>query len=234
MNDPLLIFFVAFLAAIILVLSFVIIMIFISLSRSTKLKARQYLRYSDYVVKNSIVFLGDSLTEFFPIEEFFHSFNPYNRGIASDNTAGVLERLETNVINIEPQKVFLQIGTNDLVGAKRRKKEDIIKNIQEILRRLREGLPKCELYFISLYPVNKKAHFLSIFFVNRRKNKDIMAINHEINTYCEKNNITYIDVYNHLTDDDGNLKKEYTVEGLHINYEGYRLISRLLLPYLES
>ena len=206
MVKPILIFIVAFLSALIFVLIFILILVLKQVDRIAKLKARQYSLYHDYLEKDKIVFLGDSLTEFFRVEEFFHRYNPYNRGIASDKTIGVLERLESNVIALKPSKVFLQIGTNDL-NCKKRLRQNVSTNIKEILLRLKENLPNAQIYFISLYPVNRKAKFFSIFFVGKRKNKDIAAINSEIENFCNDNNIIYIDIYSNLLDEKGNLNK---------------------------
>ena len=41
--------------------------------------------------------------------------------------------------------------------------------------------------------------------------------------------MVYIDLYNELTDDDGNFSKDYTDDGLHPNDLGYAKISQILL-----
>ena len=46
--------------------------------------------------------------------------------------------------------------------------------------------------------------------------------------------VIYIDVYRHLTDEGNNLDIKYTIEGLHLNAEGYKKVSQLLLPYLKD
>lgn len=229
---PVFIVLISFFSATILVLAFILLLVFKPIKRSTKLKARQYSLYRDYTEKGGIVFLGDSLTEFFRIEEFFHAHNPYNRGIAADTSADVLERLQTNVIDLKPRKVFLQIGTNDLNSIKKNRKETTVANIKTILTKLRENLPEAEIFFISLYPVNRKAKFFSPFFVGKRKNEDIVVINSEIKSFCKQNSFLYIDVYSHLLDEKGNLDANYTFEGLHLNFEGYRKIAEILKPHL--
>ena len=52
--------------------------------------------------------------------------------------------------------------------------------------------------------------------------------------YCESNNINYIDVYSELADEDGNLKLEYTKEGLHLSQEGYSVVSNILKKYITE
>jgi lysophospholipase L1-like esterase len=62
----------------------------------------------------SIVFLGDSITDFFRVNEFFPGVYVINRGISGDTTDGVLNRLAESVYELSPSKIFLMIGTNDL------------------------------------------------------------------------------------------------------------------------
>lgn len=179
---------------------------------------------------NSIVFLGDSLTDFYRIDEFFKKKYIYNRGIAANTTDDVLNRLHDNVINIEPRKLFLQIGTNDL--GKKKSCEYVISNIKKIIDDLKESLPNIDINIISLYPVNAKAMITSKISVGHRKNSDIIKINTELQKLCEEMDLTYIDVHSSLVDDDGLLKKEYTVEGLHITLLGYIEITKVLTPFV--
>lgn len=199
-----------------------------------RLKAKTFSQFVPYSEKGNIVFVGDSLTEFYNTDEFFHPLNPYNRGIASDTTDGVIARLQDNVISLEPRKVFLQIGTNDLASKKTCAIERVFSNIQAILETMLKMLPKTKLYLISLYPVNPKAKTFSWIFTGRRKNADIRELNRLLKQYCDEAGITYIDAYSVLADVSGNLKKEYTVEGLHISFRGYQEITDLLMPYLRE
>lgn len=229
-QDIILIVFILFLIITFIVFVVLIIYVLRLIKISTKLKAKQFGKFNTHAKENEIIFLGDSLTEFYQIEEFFHGLPVYNRGIASDTTDGVLDRLEDNVISIKPAKVFLQIGTNDY--REKKKNDQIFANIKKIITRLIEGIPNVKVYVISLYPVNSKAKVYSPFFTSPRKNKKIIELNQMLNNYCKENNITFINVFDSLTDKDGNLDKKYTVEGLHISYEGYEVITNILMPFL--
>lgn len=63
--------------------------------------------------KGQIVFFGNSLTQAGKWNEYFPSQNPANRGIAGDNTLGMLNRLY-EVIEARPEKFFMMAGTNDI------------------------------------------------------------------------------------------------------------------------
>lgn len=230
-TDIILIVFIVALAFTSIILVLLVIYVLRLIEIRTKLKAKQIAKFNTFAKTNQIVFLGDSLTEFYQVEEFFHDFLIYNRGIASDTTDGVLDRLDTNVIEIKPTKVFLQIGTNDY---KHHNNEYISSNIQKIVNRLKENLEDVKIYIISLYPVNTKAKYYSRFFTGKRRNNTIIELNKILKDYCEANKIPYIDVYSSLVDELGNLKKSFTIEGLHISYEGYEAITNILLPYVSE
>ena len=51
---------------------------------------------------------------------------------------------------------------------------------------------------------------------------------------AEKMGCRYIDVNQGLTDENGRLKKAYTVEGIHMYANGYRVVLENLRPYLEQ
>lgn len=230
-QDILLIIFIVILSLTFVIFIFLIIYVLRLINISTKLKAKQFEKFNQFANKNEIIFLGDSLTEFYQIEEFFHGIPIYNRGIASDTTDGVLERLDSNVILLEPKKVFIQIGTNDY---KKKKNDYIYNNIVRIVERLKDGVEGVEIYLISLYPVNHKAKAYSRFFTGPRRNNTIIELNYKLENYCDENKIKYIDVYSKLIDKDGNLDKQYTIEGLHISYEGYKIITDILMPYIQE
>ena len=60
-----------------------------------------------------IVFLGDSITHEGSWEEYFLECQTVNRGINGDTVQGVIDRLP-DVLALEPKKLFLMIGVNDL------------------------------------------------------------------------------------------------------------------------
>ena len=57
-------------------------------------------------------------------------------------------------------------------------------------------------------------------------------MNQQIQELCEEYQVTYINLYDKLIDKEGNLKLEYTKEGLHMSDEGYQVITKELKKYL--
>lgn len=182
-------------------------------------------------IQGATVFFGDSLTDFFPVQDFFPNQTIYNRGIAGDKTSDLLKRID-NVIALKPHKVFLQIGTNDL--GKNIKPRKIVDNIIKIHDQLKENVPHIEIYIISLYPVSHHRMWLSPIIAGLRSNKAIREVNFLLKMECTDRNIPYINLHEHLEDHKGRIKREYTLEGLHITGLGYSAIAEVLRPYVSE
>ncbi|WP_218975576.1 GDSL-type esterase/lipase family protein [Mesobacillus foraminis] len=182
----------------------------------------------------SVVFLGDSLVEFFQVNEYFEGVTAINRGIKGDTTEGVLKRMKESVHDVKASKVFLLIGTNDL-GIEEKEPEYIVNNIGKIVQEIRDHNPGTKIYIQSLYPVNHSdAKKIDKADVGNRTNKDITLINEGLKKLCEAEGITYIDVYSNLLDEDQMLDLDYTREGLHLNGQGYQKVVEILRPYIEE
>ncbi len=186
----------------------------------------------EYKVPENIVFLGDSITDYYDLEKYYPDYNVVNSGIGGNITTDILENMEERVYRYNPSKVFLLIGINDL--AHEIPKDEIISNIEEIVEKIKKNRPNAEVYVESIYPVNdsddeKIEHDRLV----NRNNEDVVEVNSEIEKYCKDNKVKYIDLYNELIDEDKNLKLEYTKEGLHISDEGYEFITKELKKYLK-
>lgn len=179
----------------------------------------------------SVVFLGDSITDFFRLNEFFPGAYVINRGISGDTTDGVLNRLNESVYQLSPSKVFLLIGTNDLGNNKT--VEYTAGNIRKIISEIKKNCPQTKIYLQSVYPVSRsKDRKIKKFIVRKRNNTDISRLNDMLKIIADEMGITYIDVYSRLVDESGNIRTDYTVEGLHLTIQGYGAVAEVLRPYI--
>lgn len=179
--------------------------------------------------KGKTVLFGDSLMDFYPVQEFFPTRHIYNRGIANDTTKDLLARLE-NVTDLAPSKLFLLIGTNDLGCLV--KPQKILANTEKIVEAVRLSSPGVKIYILSQFPVLRTATFFSVFSCNFRTNKKLRALSAMQKEFCLQNGCTFIDVWPVLSDKKNRLKREYTIEGLHLTIKGYSAVSEVLRPYI--
>ncbi len=61
-----------------------------------------------------VVFFGDSITDFWRLNEYFPDRDFVNRGIAGQITGEMLGRMKSDVIDLHPAAVLILAGTNDL------------------------------------------------------------------------------------------------------------------------
>ena len=167
--------------------------------------------------KNATVFLGNSITERGAWGELLSGQPIMNRGIGGDNTFGVLARLEA-IAKAKPKKLFLLIGINDL--SRGLPKEVILNNYNRILTYLTTHTPKTKIYIQSVLPLyepyTKEAYL-------KNKKDSILNLNVGIKQVAAKFNLTYINLHEIFADENGDLKKEYTADGIHLKPAAYVL-----------
>lgn len=172
--------------------------------------------------RGEIVFLGDSITDIAEWGELWNNPKVRNRGISSDNTFGVLARLD-EVLSSKPEKIFIMIGINDI--ARNTPDEVITANHRRILERIRTASPRTRIYVESLLPTNN-----SFTEFQRHQNKDehIRRVNTALQTLAAESGAIYVDLYHAFTDTEGKLDQRYTNDGLHINGYGYQKWKEIL------
>lgn len=172
--------------------------------------------------KNDYIFLGNSITAGTDWSKLLNLPQAKNRGISGDITFGVLERLQ-EVIDRKPAKVFVLIGINDV--SRNIPDSLILRNYKTIIKRIREGSKKTQIYFYTLLPVNAS---FEKFKNHYGKDEHILYLNDEIRKFTAKN-VTVIDLYPHFLDADKKLKAELTKDGLHLIPAGYEVWKDVLL-----
>ncbi|MEG1710203.1 MAG: GDSL-type esterase/lipase family protein, partial [Clostridia bacterium] len=206
----------------------VILIIFHYYAHSKVDRVLDFKVFNKYAPENPIVFLGDSLTEFYHIHEFFHINKLCNRGISGETTLDVLKRID-DVTCLNPSALFLQIGINDILYNKKVTATEVLDHIDAIVKCFDKN--KTKIYITSLSPLNT-TQFISKVLARHANNKRIQEVNTILKNYCYNNNITYIDIYSHLCDENGNLVRSYSIEGLHFAASGYSVATKILKPYV--
>jgi lysophospholipase L1-like esterase len=194
-------------------------------------RTNEFKIYNRFAKPKGIVFVGDSLTQRYPLNEFYPGLHVYNRGIDGDTTVGVLKRLDLSIFDLKPSTVVLQIGTNDL-QVEGITKDITIVNIQKIVNAIQTTQPEIHLILVSLYPVNLSIDKLvNKFIVGPRHNEDIKSINQAI---AKIQGVKFVDVYPHLLNENKELNMQYSKEGLHLSLAGYATITPLIRAAIDS
>lgn len=191
------------------------------------------------VKKGNILFVGSSLMEQFPINELLMTAGIdkviYNRGIGGFTTADMLEHMEEMVFSVEPSKIFINIGTND-IGSPEYCLEKLLENYEKIIRQIQGKLPNVQIYMLAYYPVNETDKMpdegMRKIMFHTRTNENIRIANEAVEKLAEQLGCYFINVNRGLSDERDKLKKEYTVEGIHMYANGYRVVLQNLKEFL--
>lgn len=203
-------------------------------------KVKNFAQLNKDVQKGGILFTGSSLMEQFPICEMCMSAGiqkvVYNRGIGGFTTKDFLENIHVQLLDLKPSKVFINIGTNDMnpqFGPDWMK--ILLGNYRSILNQCKEHLPDTKVYLMAYYPVNdhlpEQPFYLTCMF-QVRSNDNIALVNKEMAELAAEFGYEFIDINDGLTEEDGSLKAQYTIEGIHMYTDAYKLIFRSLQTYI--
>ena len=202
-------------------------------------KLERYRILNQNVKKGEILFTGSSLMEQFPVNELLMTNGMdqviYNRGIGGFTTTDMLQHMEEMVFGTEPSRIFINIGTND-IGSPEYQLEALLERYEEIIVRIQERLPEAEINMMAYYPVNEtdkipEGEWGKTAFVTRT-NENLNIANAAIGNLAAKKGCRFINVNEGLADERGKLKKEYTIEGIHMYANGYQVVLQNLKKYL--
>ena len=202
---------------------FIIVLLFILFGISFAFNIINLRNNKDKSMEN-IIFFGDSITAGYDLNKYYSNKHIVNKGISGNKTEDLLNRIETDVFQYNPSKVIVLIGINDLTHGV--DSDDILLNIESIINEIQLNRPKTKIYIESIYPVG----------VNRKDvdNKAIKDLNIKIKKLCKLSDVIYINVFDHLIDKEGNLKKTYTRDDLHLTNLGYLKVTSVLSEYVEE
>lgn len=163
-----------------------------------------------------VVLLGNSITEGFNVEKYFPGRPFVNRGIVADGigvaATGILYRLDNSVFDCNPSHIFILIGINDLAAG--RSQDTILRVYREVLTQIQTRLPKVKVYIISVLPCRGKYAHL---------NPIVVEFNSRLKPLAAEFNYSYLDLYSLMKDDKGELREEWTRDGLHLKPEAYEV-----------
>jgi lysophospholipase L1-like esterase len=174
--------------------------------------------------RKEIIFLGNSLTEAGEWQELTGNPRVKNRGISGDVTYGIIARLD-EVLSSNPAKVFILTGTNDLKRGI--PIASITATFERMLSIIKTQSPKTKIYLQSVFPVNEAMTGESY---KKITNEVVVLLNEKLKLMAPKYGSVYVDLHHLLTDSNGQLKKEYTLDGIHLWPDAYKV----WVDYLKS
>jgi lysophospholipase L1-like esterase len=177
-----------------------------------------------------VVFLGDSITDMWKLQQYFAGKPYVNRGIGGQTTPQMLARIYPDVINLHPAVVVILAGTNDIA---RNTGPATIEMIEDNFRAMVELLQKHNIAVVlcSITPVSDYTQFKQS---AHRPPTDIRALNEWLKEYAKQIHAVYADYFTALADPSGFLKEGHSMDGLHPNDKGYALMAFIVQTAIDK
>lgn len=196
-----------------------------------------------------VIFLGDSITDFWKLEEDFPGKPYVNRGISGQTTPQMLVRMYPDVIELKPAAMILLAGINDVsrnTGPSTAEMvEQNIMAMTELAQHHGIKVILCSLLPVSDYPylkqqrepqtvVSGRGAFPRIRMTEGHPPADILKLNAWMKDYAARTNAIYADYFTAFVDEKGWLRDGYSADGLHPNADGYKIMAPIAAAAIQK
>ena len=194
--------------------------------------------------------MGDSITDFWGLEQSFPGKPYVNRGIGGQTTPQMLVRMYPDVLDLKPAVMVLLAGTNDIARNTGPMTAEMIQQNIMAMTELAQlhgiKVVLCSVLPVSDYPFLKQPGGQPappatpgpgaprIKMTEGRPPADILRLNAWLHDYAARANAIYVDYFTAFADEKGWLKDAYSADGLHPNAEGYRVMAPLVAAAIQK
>ena len=182
------------------------------------------------VIEPDIIFVGDSIVEYFPLQELLGTTKTIvNRGIRGYQTGLLLDNLDAHLYGDAVDQIVLLIGTNDI--GKDIPMSQTLTNLESVIQTISRDYPLSQIKLVSILPVNEGEDFKQTVYI--RTNEKIKAWNQAYQDLASAYmQVEFVPVFENLLDQKGQLKSDFTTDGLHLSVSGYQALSSTLKKYI--
>lgn len=182
------------------------------------------------VIDPDIIFIGDSIIEYYPLQELLGTSKTIvNRGIRGYQTRLLLDNLDAHLYGDAVDQIVILIGTNDI--GKDIPMSQTLNNLESVIQTISRDYPLSQIKLVSILPVNEGEDFKQTVYI--RTNEKIKAWNQAYqNLAFAYMQVEFVPVFENLLDQKGQLKSDFTTDGLHLSVLGYQALSSTLKKYI--
>jgi lysophospholipase L1-like esterase len=168
--------------------------------------------------KESIVFVGDSITAGGDWQSWFPEYEVHVEASPEDAADRLNERLPA-VVELQPETLAILIGANDF--GQSRSVEYVVRSIEYFLAMVRQDVPGSRTLVQSILPRGREFA------------EDIQDANRHLRQYAQIVHAQYLDLWPAMATEEGELQPEFTTDRLHLTPTGYEAWLGELRPALE-
>ncbi len=172
-----------------------------------------------------VLFVGSSTIRLWTtLAEDFPGIPVINRGFGGASIGEVLRYSDRIILPYRPKVIVLFIGGNDIADG--RSPESVLKTFKELAQKIHRALPETRLFYISINPTIARWNLQA----------QMDATNRLLAGYIRGQAwMNFVDSAAHMLDPDRRPRIELLADDkLHLNREGYRMLTSLVKPRVEQ
>ena len=191
-----------------------------------------------------VLFMGDSITDFWKLAEYFPGKPYVNRGISGQTTPQMLVRMYPDVIDLKPAVLVVLAGINDISQNTGPATPEMVENnimamtdiaqhngIKVILCSI---LPISDYAYIKMRTSGKVNPYMKVPVTATHPPEDILKLNAWMKEYALQVDAIYVDYFSTMVDEKGFLKENLSDDGIHPNAEGYKIMTKIVEDAIEK
>ncbi len=178
--------------------------------------------------EDRVVFMGDSITEGWKIEDSFPGKPYINRGISGQTAPQMVLRFRQDVIALQPKVVVILAGTNDIAGNTGAETleqiEGYLASMAELAAANHIKVVLCSVLPAFDYPWDR----------GHAPAPKILAINAWLKAYAAEKGHVYVDYHTAMKDERDGLPAKLSGDGVHPKPAGYAVMAPLVEAGIEK
>ncbi len=178
--------------------------------------------------ENRVVFMGDSITQGWRLDESFPGKPYINRGISGQTSPQMLVRFRQDAIDLKPKVVIILAGTNDVAGntgpMTPEQTENNLASMADLATANGIRVVLCSVLPAFDFPWNP----------GQEPAPKIVKLNEWIKAYAAQKGYPYVDYYAAMKDERGGLPATLSKDGVHPLPAGYAVMVPLAEAGIEK
>lgn len=165
-----------------------------------------------------IIFIGDSLIEYYDWNNRFPKYRVHNLGWSGETLEGLRARIGSYGKRPEPDFIFIMSGTNNIA----REETGVIMTYREIISQFQSTFPTTRILIHSIPPM----------LLPWVKPEVVSQVNAKLRQLADETGCSYIDIHTLFLQ--AGVEECLEEDGVHINEKGYELWSAVVAEIIEQ
>jgi hypothetical protein len=171
-----------------------------------------------------VVFLGASITNRWDLEKDFPEVHMVNRGVGGQLVPAMMSRFKRDVIDLKPMAVVIKFCS---INIRPQIPLSVLKDGMSMMTQLAQANDIVPIVSTIIPSGKPEAHIGTFSVVDT-----LGVFNNWVRQFAADHELPLIDFANAIQDEKGFLPREYSVDPVHVNEKGYRILAEAARPVI--